>query len=71
MPKMSPALSLLLAQVASPLGDMLVVVDDQGRLRALDWIEFDQRMYRLLRRHYGLEGASSCPAIALSVLMVS
>jgi O-6-methylguanine DNA methyltransferase len=32
---------------------MLVVADAAGRLRALDWSDYEPRMHRLLRRHYG------------------
>jgi methylated-DNA-[protein]-cysteine S-methyltransferase len=42
-----------LARVPSPMGPMLVVIDDQGRLRALDWESHAERMHRLLDRHYG------------------
>jgi methylated-DNA-[protein]-cysteine S-methyltransferase len=35
------------------MGYMLVVTDDQGRLRALDWESHAQRMQRLLDRQYG------------------
>ncbi len=56
MPTKSPLLKLLLAHLASPLGDMLVVIDEHACLRALDWSEYEERMHRLLRLHYGLEG---------------
>jgi methylated-DNA-[protein]-cysteine S-methyltransferase len=42
-----------LARVPSPMGPMLVVTDDQGCLRALDWESHAERMQRLLDRHYG------------------
>jgi len=35
---------------------MLIVIDDEGRLRALDWGDYEIRMHRLLRLHYGPEG---------------
>ncbi|PMR76560.1 methylated-DNA--[protein]-cysteine S-methyltransferase [Billgrantia endophytica] len=37
----------------SPLGDMLLVTDSQGVLRALDFHDHEARMHRLLQRHYG------------------
>lgn len=37
----------------TPIGGMLVVTDRQQRLRALDWEDFQARMLRLLRLHYG------------------
>jgi methylated-DNA-[protein]-cysteine S-methyltransferase len=35
---------------------MLMVTDGQHRLRALDWDDHEERMRRLLRRHYGDDG---------------
>jgi methylated-DNA-[protein]-cysteine S-methyltransferase len=43
-------------RVASPLGTLLVVCDDAGRLRALDFHDYEARMRRLLRAHYGERG---------------
>lgn len=40
-------------QLQVPIGTMLVVTDGAGRLRALDWSDFEPRMLRLLRLHYG------------------
>jgi methylated-DNA-[protein]-cysteine S-methyltransferase len=50
---MTQAHTFQLARVPSPMGAMLVVTDDQGRLRALDWESHAERMQRLLDRHYG------------------
>jgi hypothetical protein len=36
----------------TPTGRMLVVSDDQGRLRAVDWEDHEERMQRLLGRYY-------------------
>lgn len=35
------------------IGTMLIITDDQDRLRALDFEDFEPRMRRLLRLHYG------------------
>jgi methylated-DNA-[protein]-cysteine S-methyltransferase len=46
----------------TPIGTALLVTDDQGFLRALDWSDYEARLHRLLRRHYGdyvLEAASA------------
>ena len=43
-------------RIASPLGTLLVVCDDAGRLRALDFHDYEARMQRLLRVHYGERG---------------
>lgn len=39
--------------VPSPIGAIIVVTDEQGRLRALDFTDYEERMQRLLRLHYG------------------
>ena len=44
---------LTLDRVATPIGEALLVCDDCGRLRALDWQEHEPRMWWLLRQHYG------------------
>lgn len=43
-------------RVASPLGTLLVVCDQQGRLRALDFHDYETRMQRLLRAHHRERG---------------
>ena len=47
-----PALTFLLERVPTPLGEMLVVTDEQGLLRALDWHDHEARMRELMRRQY-------------------
>ncbi len=42
-----------LERVKTPTGMMLLVSDDEQRLRALDWEDHEERMQKLLRRHYG------------------
>lgn len=46
-------LVLLVERVATVLGDMLVLTDEEAALRAVDWHDFEARMHRLLRQHYG------------------
>lgn len=51
-----------LSRLATPIGIALLVTDDEGYLRALDWSDYEERLHRLLRRHYGavvLENASA------------
>jgi O-6-methylguanine DNA methyltransferase len=43
---------LRLEQYTSPLSQLLLVTDDQGALRALDFADHEVRMHRLLREHY-------------------
>jgi methylated-DNA-[protein]-cysteine S-methyltransferase len=40
-------------RVQAPTGTMLLVTDEQGDLRALDWEDYEARMQQLLRLHYG------------------
>jgi len=47
------AMTLYLDRLASPIGDILLATDGEGVLRALDFEEYDDRMRRILRRHYG------------------
>lgn len=42
-----------LDRLETPIGTALLVTDDQGLLRALDWSDYEARLHRLLRRHYG------------------
>jgi len=50
---MNQVLKLLLDQIETPTGEMLIVADQEGNLRAVDWTEHETRMCRLLRLHYG------------------
>ena len=47
--------ALWLGRMASPLGDLLLVSDAAGRLRALDFCGYEARMLRLLRVQQGVE----------------
>ena len=53
---MAQALTLRLARLPTPLGVLLFAVDDQERLRVLDWESHADRMHRLLDRAYGKGG---------------
>jgi methylated-DNA-[protein]-cysteine S-methyltransferase len=53
---------------------MLLIHDPEGRMRALDFLDFESRMRRLLRLQYGvdgrdfiLEGRTAPPAIACAL----
>jgi methylated-DNA-[protein]-cysteine S-methyltransferase len=45
--------SLGLDRIGSPIGEVLLVTDENGMLRALDFHDYEARMRRLLRIHYG------------------
>ncbi|MFB9266796.1 methylated-DNA--[protein]-cysteine S-methyltransferase [Bradyrhizobium erythrophlei] len=42
-----------LDRLKTPIGVALLVTDDDGALRALDWEDYEARMRDLLRLHYG------------------
>ncbi len=48
-----PPERLRLDRLATPIGEALIVTDETGCLRAFDWADYEARMARLLRRHYG------------------
>ncbi len=49
----APIMHLILSRYAAPVGDILLVTDSDGLLRALDFADYEERMRRLLARHYG------------------
>ena len=46
---------LQLDHFPSPIGIICLVTDDEGRLRALDFDDHQERNLKLLRRHYGTD----------------
>src|SRR5258707_8255893 len=61
MAKATARLRLRLDRVATPIGVLLLLQDDDGRLRGVDWQEYEERMRRLLRLHYGADGVELRP----------
>lgn len=59
---MNEALQLLSDQIKTPIGEMVIVADRDGNLRAADWTDHEMRMHRLLRLHYGKNGFRLEPA---------
>jgi methylated-DNA-[protein]-cysteine S-methyltransferase len=57
VPETAP-LTLLIDRTATPTGELIIVADERGRLRAVDWSDYEDRMRRLLRLHYGERGWS-------------
>jgi methylated-DNA-[protein]-cysteine S-methyltransferase len=47
---------LLVDRIETPIGKMLVASDRDGNLRAVDWVDHEARMLRLLALHYGENG---------------
>ena len=55
-------LNLFLDRMDTPIGELLIVADEAGKLRATDWIDFKSRMQGLLCRQYGMNGFRLEPA---------
>ena len=53
---------LLLDRLPSPIGELLIVTDETGLLRAVDFHDFEPRMRRLARLHYGDLALETGPA---------
>ncbi len=54
-------LTLVSETIETPLGELEIITDLQGQLRALEWADFHHRLMQLLVRHYGAE-VSEIPA---------
>ena len=52
----SETLQLLMDRIDTPIGEMLIVADREGNLRAVAWADHEIRMRRFLRLHYGENG---------------
>jgi methylated-DNA-[protein]-cysteine S-methyltransferase len=59
---MGEVLHLLIDRMETPIGELLIVADHGGNLRAIDWTDHETRMRRLLRLHYGEDGFRLEPA---------
>jgi methylated-DNA-[protein]-cysteine S-methyltransferase len=53
---------LLIDRIDTAIGEMILVADHDGNLRAIDWADHETRMRRLLRLHYGKDGFTLEPA---------
>ncbi len=59
---MPDVLNLLIDRIDTPIGELLLVADDGGKLRAIDWADYEPRMLRFLGLHYGKHGFKLEPA---------
>ncbi len=59
---MAPTLRLLTETLSTPIGKLVVISDENGQLRATDWIDYDDRMRRLLARQYGKGNIALIPS---------
>jgi methylated-DNA-[protein]-cysteine S-methyltransferase len=46
-------LALSIDRLATPIGELIVIADDDGKLRTIDWTDHEARMKHLLDRYYG------------------
>ena len=53
---MSESLQLIRDRIKTPIGEMEMIADHEGNVRAVDWVEYEPRMLRFLRLHYGENG---------------
>ena len=58
---MSEVFAFSIDRMDSPIGELLLVADRGGKLRALDWTDYKDRMLRLLSLHYGKTGYTLVP----------
>jgi methylated-DNA-[protein]-cysteine S-methyltransferase len=59
---MGDVMQLLIDRLNTPIGEMTIVVDGEGNLRATDWTDHEIRMRNFLRLHYGENGFRLEPA---------
>ncbi len=58
---------LFLDRLATPLGEAVLITDEDGALRAFDWSDHEDRLRRLMRRHYGAVPLTEGPAPASTI----
>jgi methylated-DNA-[protein]-cysteine S-methyltransferase len=57
MTKLGPKpLTLLVDRIKTPIGELAIVADEGGCLRAVEWADHEDRMHHSLRLHYGKDG---------------
>jgi len=54
-------LILISETIATPLGELEIIADKQGNLRALEWMDYHPRLLKLLTQHYGPDFSADCP----------
>ncbi len=50
---MADTLEFFIDRLATPIGELIVIADGNGRLRTIDWTDHETRMKQLLDRYYG------------------
>ena len=59
---MPDVMHLSIDRIETPIGELLLAADNAGKLRAIDWADYESRMLRLLWVHYGKDGFELEPA---------
>jgi methylated-DNA-[protein]-cysteine S-methyltransferase len=65
---MSDRLQLSTTRIDTPIGEMVIVADAQGCIRAADWTDHEDRLQRLLRNQYGKGGFRLAPGRNLDAI---
>jgi methylated-DNA-[protein]-cysteine S-methyltransferase len=58
---MAKTLDLFIDRLATPIGELIVIADGDGKLRTIDWTDHEARMTQLLDRGYGKGGYTLTP----------
>ena len=58
---MAEPLDFLIDRIATPIGELIVIADREGKLRTIDWTDHEARMKLLLDRYYGKGGYTLTP----------
>src|SRR5467141_3467705 len=53
---MGKVLQLLMDRIDTPLGELLIVADEDGNLRSTVWADYETRLQPSLELHYGKNG---------------
>jgi methylated-DNA-[protein]-cysteine S-methyltransferase len=53
---MTRRIRLLTDRIETPIGQLAIVADQEGALRAVEWVDHDDRLRRMLRIRYGADG---------------
>ena len=61
-PAMAEPLCLKIDRLQTPIDELLIVADEAGRLRAMDWTDHEARLRQLLDRAHGRDGYRLEPA---------
>jgi len=59
---MNEVLQLLIDWIETPIGEMAIVADREGNLRATIWRDHEPRLQPVLQHHYGVDGFTLEPA---------